>query len=84
MLEQKTMGAGLSPYDHIAQIQRGGRGFVGIFVDGFWSAIAYSATFILIQLLHFTLATKQPAMTLTPAIELKDIDSRGGSTALYG
>ena len=46
------------------------------FWSGFWSAIVYSATFILIQLLHFTLATKQPAMTAPAmAVKLKDIDS---------
>ena len=46
------------------------------FWSGFWSAVAYSATFILIQLLHFTLATKQPAMTAPAmAVKLKDIDS---------
>ena len=46
------------------------------FWSGFWSAVAYSATFILIQLLHFTLATKQPAMTAhAMAVKLRDIDS---------
>ncbi len=46
------------------------------FWNGFWSGVAYSATFILIQLLHFTLATKQPAMTAPAmAAKLKDIDS---------
>ena len=46
------------------------------FWSGFWSGVAYSATFILIQLLHFTLATKQPAMTAPAmAAKLKDIDS---------
>ncbi|NMM11885.1 MAG: site-specific recombinase [Polaromonas sp.] len=46
------------------------------FWSGFWSSIAYAGTFILIQLLHFTLATKQPAMTAPAmAAKLKDIDS---------
>ncbi|MBC7547743.1 MAG: site-specific recombinase [Polaromonas sp.] len=46
------------------------------FWSGFWSGLAYSSTFILIQLLHFTLATKQPAMTAPAmAAKLKDIDS---------
>lgn len=46
------------------------------FWNGFWSGVVYSATFILIQLLHFTLATKQPAMTAPAmAAKLKDIDS---------
>ena len=46
------------------------------FWSGFWAGVAYSATFIMIQLLHLTLATKQPAMTAPAmAAKLKDIDS---------
>jgi site-specific recombinase len=46
------------------------------FWSGFWAGLAYSATFILIQLLHLTLATKQPAMTAPAmAAKLKDINS---------
>jgi site-specific recombinase len=50
------------------------------FWSGFWSGVAYSATFILIQMLHLTLATKQPAMT-APALaaKLKDMDSPDGA-----
>ena len=52
------------------------------FWSGFWSAVAYSATFILIQLLHFTLATKQPAVTAhAMAVKLRDVESE---TALNG
>ncbi len=41
---------------------------------GFWSGLAYAASFVVIQLLHFTLATKQPAMTAPAmAAKLKDI-----------
>jgi site-specific recombinase len=41
---------------------------------GFWSGIVYAASFVLIQLLHFTLATKQPAMTAPAmAAKLKDM-----------
>lgn len=41
---------------------------------GFWSGVMYAASFVLIQLLHFTLATKQPAMTAPAmAAKLKDI-----------
>jgi site-specific recombinase len=41
---------------------------------GFWAGVVYAASFVLIQLLHFTLATKQPAMT-APAManKLRDI-----------
>jgi site-specific recombinase len=33
------------------------------FWGGFWAGDMYSASFVLIQFLHWTLATKQPAMT---------------------
>ena len=60
---------------------------VGIGLSAFWSgffaSVAYSATFILIQLLHFTLATKQPAMTAPAmAAKLKDVNAPDASTAL--
>ena len=46
------------------------------FWSGFWAGLAYASTFIMIQLLHLTLATKQPAMTAPAmAAKLKDIDS---------
>ena len=53
---------------------------VGIGLSAFWGGFAagfiYAASFILIQLLHLTLATKQPAMTAPAmAAKLKDIDS---------
>ena len=41
---------------------------------GFWSGVAYALSFVVIQLLHFTLATKQPAMTAPAmAAKLKDL-----------
>jgi site-specific recombinase len=40
------------------------------FWSGFWSGMVYAGSFLLIQLLHFTLATKQPAMT-APAMAAK-------------
>ncbi|MES2582929.1 MAG: site-specific recombinase [Pseudomonadota bacterium] len=40
------------------------------FWNGFWSGLMYAASFVLIQLLHCTLATKQPAMT-APAMAAK-------------
>ena len=53
------------------------------FWSGFWASVAYSATFILIQLLHFTLATKQPAMTAPAmAAKLKDINAPDTGNAL--
>ncbi len=46
------------------------------FWNGFVAGAVYAASFVLIQLMHFTLATKQPAMT-APALaaKLKDIRS---------
>ncbi len=44
------------------------------FWGGFWAGVSYAVSFVLIQLLHFTLATKQPAMTAPAmAAKLKDI-----------
>ena len=43
------------------------------FWSGFWSGVMYAASFVVIQLLHCTLATKQPAMTAPAmAAKLKD------------
>lgn len=36
---------------------------LGVFWTGFWSGMNYAASFVLIMLLHWTVATKQPAMT---------------------
>ncbi len=52
---------------------------VGLGLSAFWSGFSagfvYATSFILIQLLHLTLATKQPAMTApTMASKLKDIE----------
>lgn len=53
------------------------------FWSGFWAGAAYAGSFILIQLLHFTLATKQPAMTAPAmAAKLKNIDSDESVTTL--
>ena len=40
------------------------------FWGGFWAGINYAASFVIVQLLHFTVATKQPAMT-APAMAAK-------------
>ena len=53
------------------------------FWSGFWSGVAYAGTFVMIQLLHFTLATKQPAMTAPAmAAKLKNIDSDKSASTL--
>lgn len=48
------------------------------FWAGFWAGVNYAATFVLIQLLHLTVATKQPAMTAPAmAAKLKEIGTSG-------
>lgn len=49
------------------------------FWGGFLAGVNYALSFVLIQLLHFTVATKQPAMTAPAmAAKLKDMDSDTG------
>ena len=43
------------------------------FWGGFWAGVNYAMSFVLVQLLHFTVATKQPAMT-APAMAEKLTD----------
>jgi site-specific recombinase len=52
---------------------------LGVFWAGFVNGVNYAASFVLIQLLHFTVATKQPAMT-APALadKLGDVASDAG------
>ena len=46
------------------------------FWGGFLAGVNYALSFVLIQLLHFTVATKQPAMTAPAmAAKLKELDS---------
>jgi len=52
------------------------------FWNGFWSSVVYAGSFIVIQLMHYTLATKQPAMTAPAmAARLKDIDEPSSTDA---
>ncbi len=49
---------------------------LSVFWAGFWAGINYAASFVLVQLLHFTVATKQPAMTApTLAAKLEAISA---------
>ncbi|KQX84589.1 site-specific recombinase [Variovorax sp. Root473] len=57
-------------------------GIYALALSAFWSGLAsglmYAASFVAIQLLHLTLATKQPAMTAPAmAARLRDIKSDG-------
>ena len=48
------------------------------FWGGFTTGLMYAAVFVFIQLMHWTLATKQPAMTAPAmAAKLKDLSSAG-------
>ncbi|MFG6467412.1 site-specific recombinase [Roseateles sp. BYS87W] len=49
------------------------------FWGGFWAGMNYAASFVLIHLLHWTVATKQPAMTAPAmAAKLQHIDREDG------
>jgi site-specific recombinase len=76
----KAMGGGaVTAFTTLLKFMVLGLG-LSAFWGGFWSSVAYAATFIVIQLLHFTLATKQPAMTAPAmAAKLKDMDSAEAS-----
>lgn len=55
----------------------------GLALSAFWSGLAaglnYAAAFVLIQLLHLTVATKQPAVTAPAMVaKLRDLRSREG------
>jgi site-specific recombinase len=52
------------------------------FWGGFWAGVSYAASFVLIQLLHCTLATKQPAMT-APAMAAKLKDLTGDAVTRF-
>jgi site-specific recombinase len=53
-----------------------GAAALGAFWGGVWSGAMYAASFMLIQLMHWTLATKQPAMTAhAMAAKLKDLST---------
>ncbi|MFC5519948.1 site-specific recombinase [Polaromonas jejuensis] len=79
----KAMGGGaVTAFTTLLKFMVVGIG-LSAFWSGFWASVAYSGTFIMIQLLHFTLATKQPAMTAPAmAAKLKDIDSTEASNTV--
>ncbi len=52
------------------------------FWGGFWAGANYAASFVLVQLAHWTVATKQPAMT-APALAAK-LENTADAAALDG
>lgn len=77
MLRQAAGGGALTGATTLLKFGVMGLGLTA-FWDGFWASVVYAASFVLIQLLHFTLATKQPAMTAPAmAAKLKDFNEPG-------
>ena len=75
MLGQAMGGGAVTAFTTLLKFMVVGVG-LSAFWNGFWSGLAYATSFIVIQLLHCTLATKQPAMTAPAmAAKLKDINS---------
>ena len=77
MLRQAAGGGALTGATTLLKFGVMGLGLTA-FWDGVGSSMVYAASFVLIQLLHFTLATKQPAMTAPAmAAKLKDFGEPG-------
>ncbi len=73
MLAKAAGGGAVTALTTTAKFGLGALGLAA-FWGGFWAGAMYSASFVLIQLLHWTLATKQPAMTAPAmAAKLKDL-----------
>lgn len=73
MLKQAAGGGVATALTTWAKFALGSLGLVA-FWAGFASGLMYAASFVLIQLMHWTLATKQPATTAPAmAAKLKDI-----------
>ena len=55
-----------------------GAASLSAFWGGMWAGLLYAASFVLIQMMHWTLATKQPAMTAPAmAAKLRDLEAPG-------
>ncbi|NDY90972.1 site-specific recombinase [Ideonella livida] len=53
---------------------------LSIFWAGFWAGMNYAASFVLVQLMHWTVATKQPAMTAPAmAARLEAVQAAAGA-----
>ena len=73
MLRQAAGGGALTALTTAAKFMLLAIG-LSAFWNGVWAALVYAASFVAIQLLHWTLATKQPAMTaVAMAAKLKDL-----------
>jgi site-specific recombinase len=76
MLRQAAGGGAFISLTTFAKFALGGLG-ASVFWSGFLAGLNYSLSFLLIGLLHWTVATKQPAMTAPAlAVRLKDVESK--------
>ena len=76
MLRKAAGGGALTAVTTALKFALAGVG-LSLFWNGFWAGVLYAASFVLIQLLHWTLATKQPAMTAPAmAAKLKDLSEQ--------
>jgi site-specific recombinase len=62
MLERAAGGGAVIAGTTFVKFMVGALG-LSLFWNGFWAGMNYAASFVLIMLLHWTVATKQPAMT---------------------
>jgi site-specific recombinase len=62
MITSAAGGGSLVPLTALVKFAVGWAGFA-LFIEGFFNSLNYALAFVLMQLLHWTLATKQPAMT---------------------
>jgi site-specific recombinase len=77
MLRQAAGGGLATAGTTLLKFALGGLG-LSAFWGGFWVGALYGASFVLMQLMHWTLATKQPGMTAPAmAIKLRDLSREG-------
>jgi len=77
MLAKAAGGGAVTALTTAAKFALGALGLAA-FWGGFWTGAMYAASFVLIHFMHWTLATKQPAMTAPAmAAKLKDLNRRG-------
>ncbi len=77
MLRQAAGGGAATAGTTMLKFALGAAG-LSAFWGGVWAGLLYAASFVLIQMMHWTLATKQPAMTAPAmAARLRDLEAPG-------
>ena len=76
MLQRAYGGGALIAATTFAKFAIGGLG-LSAFWTGWWSGVNYALSFVIVMLLHWTVATKQPAMT-APALAATLPNQRSG------